>query len=142
MSRTNLKILSSMLLYPLLPLSAAASELRLEVTELRTTEGAVLIKVCDSADCWDADGNPAAAVRLSPEGTTLQHVFTGLAPGDYSVLVMHDENGNGRLDTNFIGIPKEGYGFSNNPSVMRKATFDEARFALPADGASVHLRLR
>ena len=40
---------------------------------------------------------------------------------------MHDENDNNQLDTNFLGIPSEGYGFSNNPNVMRRAHFDEAR---------------
>lgn len=142
MSRMVSQIMSSMLLFPLLALSAAAAELRLEITDLRTTEGTVMVKVCDSAECWDADGKPAAAARLTPEGSTLRHVFSDLAPGDYGILVLHDENDNGRMDTNFIGIPKEGYGFSNNPSVMRKATFDEARFALPAEGTSVSLRLR
>ncbi|MET0808503.1 MAG: DUF2141 domain-containing protein, partial [Pseudoxanthomonas sp.] len=42
----------------------------------------------------------------------------------------HDENGNGKLDTNVMGMPLEGYGFSNNPQVMRKPTWDEARFTV------------
>jgi uncharacterized protein (DUF2141 family) len=40
--------------------------------------------------------------------------FAGVAPGPYAVSVVHDENSNGRLDTNFIGIPREGAGASNN----------------------------
>jgi len=55
---------------------------------------------------------------------------------------MHDLNGNGELDTNFMGMPIEGYGFSNNPEVMRRATFEEARFELPEDGTHIELRLR
>lgn len=45
-------------------------------------------------------------------------VLENLEPGSYSVSVIHDENDNDKLDTNFLGIPKEGFGFSNNPMVM------------------------
>jgi uncharacterized protein (DUF2141 family) len=40
--------------------------------------------------------------------------FPGVAPGTYAVSVIHDENSNGKLDTNFMGIPREGVGASNN----------------------------
>src|SRR5262249_41067138 len=40
--------------------------------------------------------------------------FTGIAPGTYAVAVVHDENNNGQVDTNFLGVPTEGYGVSNN----------------------------
>ena len=68
--------------------------------------------------------------------------FKDLPPGTYAVQVMHDENENNKLDTNFLGIPTEGYGFSNNPNVMRKAHFDEARFDVGADAATITIRLR
>ena len=41
--------------------------------------------------------------------------FNNLAPGSYVASVQHDEDGNGKLKTNFIGMPKEGIGLSNNP---------------------------
>jgi len=44
-------------------------------------------------------------------------VFEHLPYGSYAVSIMHDENNNGKLDTNFIGIPKEGVGVSNNPKI-------------------------
>ena len=40
--------------------------------------------------------------------------FSGIAVGKYAVSVFHDENSNGKLDTNFLGIPREGVGASNN----------------------------
>lgn len=55
---------------------------------------------------------------------------------------MHDENGNGKLDTNRVGMPIGGYGFSNNPRVMRRATFDEAAFAVDDHGTVIELHLR
>jgi len=40
--------------------------------------------------------------------------FEDIPPGTYALVVIHDENMNGKLDTNWVGIPKEGYGFSND----------------------------
>lgn len=60
------------------------------------------------------------------------HTFS-LPAGTYAVKVFHDENNNGELDTNFIGIPKEGVGFSNNPSLMGMPSFDKVSFQLNGD---------
>ncbi len=69
-------------------------------------------------------------------------LFEGLQPGTYAVRLMHDENDNGKLDRNLVGMPTEGYGFSNNPRVMRAATFEEASFELPQEGADIRIVLR
>jgi len=53
-------------------------------------------------------GDPAEEWRR------LGGLFPGVAPGRYAVSVFHDENSNGKMDTNFIGIPREGVGASNN----------------------------
>lgn len=53
--------------------------------------------------------------------------------GTYAISLYHDENNNNRLDKNFIGIPKEGYGFSNNPNIFGKPDFEDAKFELNSD---------
>jgi uncharacterized protein (DUF2141 family) len=56
--------------------------------------------------------------------------FAGLSPGTYGISVFHDENANGKLDT-FLGIPKEGYGFSRNPPFRPRAPrFSEVQLAV------------
>ena len=42
--------------------------------------------------------------------------FDGLPSGTYALALIHDENGNGKLDT-VLGIPREGFGFTNNPAI-------------------------
>lgn len=62
-------------------------------------------------------------------------------PGRYAAVVIHDENSNMKLDRNFFGVPKEGFGFSNNPRVAFSApSFQnaEVRVACPA----THLEIR
>jgi uncharacterized protein (DUF2141 family) len=70
--------------------------------------------------------------------------FDRLPPGDYAVLVYHDENGNGLFDRDAVGIPTEGYGVSNNAlPALSAPTFAGARFHLGAGerhGCSVSLR--
>lgn len=63
-----------------------------------------------------------------------------VAPGDYAIAIIHDENGNGRLDT-FAGIPREGVGFSRNPAIRFGApSFRSARFTIA--GAAVRQDIR
>jgi len=60
-------------------------------------------------------------------------VFEGLPPGQYAVSASHDLNGNRKTDTNFIGLPREDWGVSNNVRpAMRPPRFNEAGFAVLA----------
>ena len=68
--------------------------------------------------------------------------FKGVAPGTYAVAVYHDENGNGKMDTNFIGIPKERTGASNDAKgKMGPPKFQDAKFVLSGDlGISITMQ--
>jgi uncharacterized protein (DUF2141 family) len=66
-------------------------------------------------------------------GTDLQVAFN-VAPGVYAVAVHHDANANGKVETNFLGIPKEGYAISNDPRPrFRAPTFEESRVTISRD---------
>ena len=68
--------------------------------------------------------------------------FAALPPGDYAVAVIHDENGNARLDT-FAGIPKDGFGFSRNPPIrFGPPRFAAARFTLAGDAEQQQVTMR
>jgi len=123
--------------------AASAAELRVRIGEVRAQTGTLAAMLVDSEAAWSGKAAPVAAQRVAPDGTaTLELVFTDLAPGQYALRLMHDENDNGKLDTNLVGMPTEGYGFSNNPQVMRAATFEEARFDVTEAGASISIELR
>ena len=60
-------------------------------------------------------------------------IFDNVPPGTYAIAVVHDTNGNGRADTNFLGMPTEGVGVSNN--VMPRLSvpsFDANKFSVAA----------
>lgn len=69
--------------------------------------------------------------NIKPQGNSIQAQFNGLKPGKYAVAVYHDENNNGDLDTNLVGIPNEAYGFSNNASgLFGPPAFEDAGFEI------------
>jgi uncharacterized protein (DUF2141 family) len=67
-------------------------------------------------------------------GRSVTKEFYGLKYGTYAVALFHDENGDGKLNTNFLGIPREGFGISNNPPVRASAPkFTNSSFTLRKD---------
>jgi uncharacterized protein (DUF2141 family) len=94
--------------------------LRIHVDGLRNSMGVVGSVIFKSADGWPEDTKKCFRHGPTPIASGQRQatvVWEHLPAGDYGVAVIHDENSNARLDRNFIGIPKEGFGFANNPHV-------------------------
>ena len=121
---------------------AHAADLNVNLTDIRAQTGVIKVGLVDSVAAWDGAAKPVQGTGGAPSGDSQTFTFKDLAPGTYAVMITHDENGNGKLDTNMLGMPTEGYGFSNNPRVMRKPTFEEARFTIGADNVVVTVELR
>ncbi len=111
---------------------AAPARLEVRIEGLRNQKG--LIRLCVTRDekiFPNCERDPAARSLSVPATAASEPIeIPDLRPGDCAVAVFHDENGNGKLDTAFA-IPKEGFGFSNNPTV---------RFGAPSY-AAVRIRL-
>jgi uncharacterized protein (DUF2141 family) len=81
------------------------------------------------------------AADIDPHTLSAQIAFTDLRDGVYAVSMFHDENMNQKLDKNLVGLPKEGYGASNNlRKKMGPPTFEETRFQL-SGAQSVEIKL-
>lgn len=122
--------------------SASAADLTVRIDGVRNPVGQLMLSLVDSPAGWDNQARPVAGRRVAADAGTIELVFPDLVAGDYALMVFHDENDNGKLDSNLIGMPVEGYGFSNNPRVMRKPTWEESRFTLAEDGQVVVIDLR
>lgn len=122
---------------------ARAADLVIDIEDVGSQQGRLTAFVYDSAAGWDG-GRPVVPLqRVYPDGgTRLQARFTGLAPGRYAVVVLHDTNANGRFDVSALGIPKDDYGFSNNPVLFGRPDFDRIAFELPAAGARISVRMK
>jgi uncharacterized protein (DUF2141 family) len=109
---------------------AQASTVSLDVTGLRSNNGTVRCALYSKEDGYPKD--PSKAVARGMAAIKDKHAvceFTNVAPGTYAASFIHDENNNGKLDTNWLGMPKEGYGASNNArGSMGPPKFADARF--------------
>jgi uncharacterized protein (DUF2141 family) len=125
---------------------AQAGELTVTVTDIRAGKGSLMVSVVNTEAAWNNQEKPVAVEKLAltDQAITDKSIVLRfkLPAGSYGVQVMHDENDNGKLDANVMGIPTEGYGFSNNPLVMRRAHFSEAKFDVTEAPAAIVVRLR
>ena len=95
-----------------------AADLSIEVRGVRSADGRVYVAVHgpESKDTFPSGDDIVSGLREPARIGTLRFVVSDLPAGRYAVNAFHDENDNGELDTNLVGIPSEGYGFANDPS--------------------------
>lgn len=119
--------------------------LTVTITGARNAKGVFGVALFKSAKGFPEDDSQMLqpqAVAIDPKTLSAQVVFTNLPPGVYAVSARHDENKNARLDKNFVGMPQEGYGISNNPKPrMRPPRFDEASFSLSPPSQRIEIEL-
>jgi len=119
----------------------AGNVIRVEVSGLRGDKGQIVCALFASAEGYPKKDEKAVAHAhgaIAEKRASCE--FMGIAPGTYAVSVFHDENSNGKLDTNFIGMPKEGVGASNNASGhMGPPKFSAAAF--PYAGGALELKI-
>ena len=125
-----------------LPGAAPLSYLDITVDQLRSPKG--LLQLCLTANersFPDCNDDPAAR-KLTARAKDGVARFTDLPPGQYALAIVHDENGNSKLDT-FAGIPKEGIGFSRNPGFsFGPPQFAKVLFIAQGAGTSQRVRIK
>jgi len=125
------------------PATQPLSRLTVVVTDLRRHHGQLIFGVFASADGFPTESGKSLNWQIKPADADTVEFACELPPGEYGASVLHDENSNGRMDKNLLGIPKEGYGVTNNPKPARRAaTFKESRFTLPPAGAKLTISIQ
>lgn len=129
----------------LVHLQAAPPSVRLRIQGLSSDQGMIRLLVFDQADGFpDQIHKAILAQNLPAERESVHTVLKNLEPGRYAISVIHDENNNGQLDSNFFGYPTEPFGFSQNPKIfLTVPSFAKCAFDLKAEGSQeVHISLR
>ncbi len=112
------------------PSASSENALDIEVVGLRNDSGEVGCSLFNDPVAYPRDDSKVISHVWAPihDGKAVCE-FVGLQPGPYAAVVFHDENGDHEFNMNAFGMPKEGYGFSNDAAALfGPPTFDSASF--------------
>jgi uncharacterized protein (DUF2141 family) len=126
------------------PALVSAETLTITIADIRESEGRLMIQVANSEKGFefseDSAAPPPVAISQLAEAGEMTFEVT-LPPGVYGARVLHDLNGNGEMDSNFVGMPKEPWAFSNNATGrLGPAKWQDAKFEISGNTA-VEIRL-
>src|SRR5262249_6648878 len=118
---------------------AVAADVTVEISGIANNKGDVVTGLCTVQEFL----KPCARrIVLAAAPGTMSATFSGVEPGRYAVQAFHDANHNGKLDTDTVGAPVEGYGFSNDvTTAFGPPQFTDAAFELGAEDKKIRLRL-
>lgn len=113
---------------------AAAGSVTVTVSDVRSGTGSVIVALHRDPARFPTDwAGAAASTRVTAVNGTVTATLPPVPDGRYALIVVHDEDGNGVMTKNFLGLPREGFGTSNNPRFMGPPRFEPALFDLSGD---------
>lgn len=123
-----------------------AAPVQLQLTNLRNGNGAIAISVFaeENASSFPEESSKAAKTfYIELKGNKEISIDLGDLPsGVYAASLLHDENGNKKLDS-AMGVPKEGFGFTNNPTVyFGPPSFSKCRFEIKSESMTIHIKMK
>ncbi len=102
------------LLRSIVPVHAQESVVEIQISNIRLVDGTIMVALYDNAEHFLTANIVQSAMDPVRKSGTQTMMLSGIEPGEYAISIFHDVNANGILDKNFLGIPKEPYGFSHN----------------------------
>jgi uncharacterized protein (DUF2141 family) len=126
----NISLMKSMLLLGIMlcvaPSMFAQERLQVEVVNIKNNSGSIRVGLFDNEK--DFLKKAVLGESVLANGEKVNVVFENIPAGEYAISVIHDENDNEELDVNFLGIPKEGFGFGNDAKgSFGPPSFEKAR---------------
>lgn len=121
---------------------SSCNGIHVKIQDIRNSTGMIACALFESPDGFPVEylrfATNIMAIKVRDKQARCD--FQDIAPGTYALVVAHDENMNGKLDTNWLGVPTEGYGFSNDVKVWFSApSFSAAGFLF--DGKNLDLTI-
>lgn len=119
----------------------AQNRIEVDITNFRNDKGVCRSCIFNSESSFSKE-QPLVCVTSAVSDKKAKAVFSNVPDGTYALFVIHDANGNGKMDTNFLGIPKEGYGASKNKLPFAAAPKFEANKFVVAGNTTIQLPIR
>ena len=114
----------------------------MEVQNLRNEHGHLLAGVYDDPAGFPREGRPTRHAKVEIQDGRATAEFEGLPAGQYAVAVLHDENDDGKMNTNRLGLPTEGFGMSNLTKLkLKPPSFDDSKFEYSGGDETVEIQI-
>lgn len=119
------------------------AELTVVVEAIREAKGRIHVGVWADPESFTEENGRIAGSSAPVDGDTATLTIKGLPPGTYAIAAYHDANGNGDFDLTWIGLPAEGFGFSNGArvTVLGAPSFEAAAIELKGPGTQTVIPL-
>lgn len=123
---------------------ASESQITATIAGLKNQDGRLCLTLFAQESGFPSSAEAAIAAQcVQANQADVGITFANLRPGNYAIAVFHDANDDGKLNTGFLGIPKEGFGFSRNPRIATRAPrFQEAAFSLTRVKQQVQIQMK
>tara|TARA_B100000809_G_C15076494_1_gene508020 strand:- start:832 stop:1299 length:468 start_codon:yes stop_codon:yes gene_type:complete len=108
------------------------------IENAKSDDGKVLVSLNTKDNFMKGSGVQNATSEIKDGKATI--TFENVLPGEYAVMVMHDANGNNKLDFEANGMPKESYGTSNNPRSFGPPNYEDAKFNVEKEDLKLSIR--
>jgi uncharacterized protein (DUF2141 family) len=129
-----LAVVSSLSMILLLSQHAVAGDLTVNIIDVEKGKGHLMIGLYASQEDYKS-GKASFNSKVKALNGKEVAVFENLPDGEYAIKIYQDENDNNKMDFNMMGIPKEGYGFSNNVGMFGAPEYKEAKFVVKENTA-------
>ena len=121
---------------------AQTGTITVEISGIQGTEGQISIGLYTSEEGFPETEKSYKGLNIRVTGEEVDAALQDVPAGTYAIAVFHDTNSNGKLDKNFLGIPKEGYAFSNNVfGTFGAPDFEDASFEFDGN-KTVKIKMR
>jgi uncharacterized protein (DUF2141 family) len=123
--------------------SESTGDLVVNISGFHSSDGFAMVALNNSEESYKGGENEAVAKKMAKVvDQKAQVIFINLPYGSYGVSLYHDENSNGKMDKNVMGIPKEAYGFSNNAKgFFGKPSYKDVVFQLNSAEKQITIKL-
>jgi len=127
-----------------LSFSIPPASMHVRIHDARSDKGKILVLVFDKEDGFPEQVDKAfRQLALDPNDSKAEFRLDDIPAGRYAITVLHDEDDNGIMTTNFVGLPEEKYGFSNNPKIyFGPPSFEKSAVQVGSGGKTIHIKLR
>jgi uncharacterized protein (DUF2141 family) len=125
-------------------IAQAQNKIEVNISNFENNKGVCIVCLYDNAKAYAGKGEPVRCVTVGVANKSASAGFENVTEGTYAISVIHDANNNKKFDTNFLGIPTEGYGASQNKLPFAAAPkFEENKFTVTTNATiTSNIKLR